>query len=969
MSSINFDADKKLMEVYRHALGCLNLIMDDGNVVDRDKIIGTIDYSLVMKKLSLTIEEKKLILRRIETEITQVENNTSSCLLDPYTLENSEWVEKEKNTIEWNHWQAYRTQFKNKPEQQLKISKDTSKILSYIENPKREGKWDIRGLVVGDVQAGKTANYIGLITKAIDAGYKIIIVLAGITNDLRQQTQKRIDMGVLGFVTDKQKITGPGLNPLPGVRVEYKTTSAINGDYKKEAFRASNIDLSGACALYVVKKNVSVLKNIYFDINANVDKKIGKVPFPLLLIDDEADNASINNKQERYDSVLRKEVPEYETNISTINKYIRGILEKFERSSYVGYTATPFANILGIPDLGRKTSSHVNEKDPDSEIMEVGEDLFPRNFIYNIESPMNYYGPEKVFGISESDEEEGLPIVIDIEKIFPGDIENCLEISESTTGKRKTIKRQLICMPQSLKYAIDYFFVAAACKLCRETDTPHNTMLIHVERLTSSHNVIKQWVEKYVQSKKDLFVVACRDRREQYLEQLHSVWKKEWHSHYHDFCRLTDDNCLIPITWEMVMAKIIDLIQTVDCRIVNGLIKEDGLNYDDYPNGRSIIAIGGDKLSRGLTLSGLVVSYFLRPSKMYDSLAQMGRWFGYRKGYIDLCRIFTTKEIERSYTEIARANYNLKLQFRDLCMQPGKTPKDYGFRIKTSADSKMIVTAINKQRNAEKVMISFAKNAISTAYLPKDDSLLKNNYLELVNFISLLGKPDHSDKSRNAIYWTHVSSKVIAEDFFGSNFKLGGIQSVSFSMESVRKYIEKLNLENSEITDWTVMIPKNGEGSRINLMNDYDNEDFTLTMSQRSFIDHQDYYELNRRALLSGGYESFDLTDDEKKRAVLLTNMERRNKEKGDTTTPSPMNIRECRSKKKALLILYFLELTENKKVRKSRVPAFLVSFPKSANSNAVVSYVCNKVDYDAYISLLEEDSEWYGGNGNEKDS
>lgn len=963
MSSNRIDSDNRLRTIYQIFFNNLTEFKNNGYDVDADKIKEYLDFCCTMPNIEISFEEKELIRKRIETEITQVEDNVSSYLLDPYTLENSHWVEKEKNNIIWNHWNAYRKQFNSRPVQKLKISEDTNRILSFIENPKREGKWDIRGLVVGDVQAGKTANYIGLITKAIDAGYKIIIVLAGITNDLRKQTQQRIDMGVLGYITDKQKITAPVNRIVSGVKVDYKTTSAIDGDYKKEAFRASNIDLSGSCALYVVKKNVSVLKNIYFDIMANIDTKTGKVPFPLLMIDDEADNASINTKQERYDSVLGKDVPESEINVSTINMYIRGILNKFDRSSYVGYTATPFANILGIPDLGRKTCLQVKGRDSDFELIEVGEDLFPRNFIYYIEPPRNYYGPEKVFGISESDDEEKLPIVVDIEQLFPGDIENSIEIQESTGKKRKIKTRKFIRMPESLKYAIDYFFVSAACKQLRQADTPHNTMLIHVERLVESHNDLKCWVEKYVKSKKDLFIIACKEKRELYFDRLHSIWENEWKRKHPDFCRLCDDDSLTPLDWDDVREKITSLIPTVECKIVNGLIKGEGLNYDDYKNGRNVIAIGGDKLSRGLTLFGLIVSYFLRPSKMFDSLAQMGRWFGYRDGYIDMCRIFSTTEIAKSYTEIARANYYLKIQFQDLYRQEGKTPKDYGLRITTSADSQMLVTAINKQHNAEKLKISYSKNAVSTAYIPKDEKILDHNYGVMKKFISLLGTPDHSEKHKNAIYWSNVSSGLIASEFFGSSFKLGGIQSVSFSMESVRKYIEKLNSDNNEITSWTVMIPRNGDGTRINLMDDFANEDFTLTMSKRSVDSHQDYWELNRRALLSGGYEAFDLTDEERNKAIELTNMDRKKKGKEFTNTPSPMNIRNCRSRQKALLILYILELTDDdKKIVGSRVPAFLVSFPGTSNKDSTVEFVCNKVDYLAYLRMLDEEAKWYGG-------
>lgn len=275
----------------------------------------------------------------------------------------------------------------------------TDMVLERIEDPNRPDKWDRRGMVVGSVQSGKTANYTGLINKAVDAGYKLVIVLAGIHSNLRSQTQLRIDEGVLGFDTQKSRKLNQdnrwvGVGQLPGERLHIHslTSSAEDGDFNKKIAETIGVMIGSDPVVLVIKKNSRLLSNLLkwvLHVAGVDDAKTGKRVVrnvPLLLIDDEADNASINTKS-------RRDENEDEDSVSAINGKIREILASFEKSAYVGYTATPFANVFINPEA--QTEKH-------------GEDIFPRSFIINVKAPTNYVGPAKVFGL-DGDADAGIP--------------------------------------------------------------------------------------------------------------------------------------------------------------------------------------------------------------------------------------------------------------------------------------------------------------------------------------------------------------------------------------------------------------------------------------------------------------------------------------------------------------------------------------------------------------------------------
>ncbi len=312
------------------------------------------------------------------------------------------WFTERKPEIEWNYWDRYRTHILPSigVDPVTKLDEITDRVLSHLEDPRREGAWDRRGLVVGHVQSGKTSNYTGLICKAADAGYKIIIVLAGLHKNLRSQTQIRLEEGFLGYDNTRSpneglKPVGVGLiDPSPSLRPDSVTNREDNGDFNRARASTFAINPGGRPLLFVIKKQKSVLQNLIDWVqwaHTSVDQNTGKARvsgIPLLLIDDEADHASVNTKDGAFDE---HGIPDPEHDPSTINGLIRKLLTLFQQKSYVGYTATPFANIF------------IHEQ---AETEEEGPDLFPSSFIVSLPAPSDYFGPAHVFGVDESGGDE-----------------------------------------------------------------------------------------------------------------------------------------------------------------------------------------------------------------------------------------------------------------------------------------------------------------------------------------------------------------------------------------------------------------------------------------------------------------------------------------------------------------------------------------------------------------------------------
>lgn len=700
------------------------------------------------------------------------------------------WINDKKTSIEWSFWNRYRDFLqdeKNFPDAVLnQLEKLTDRTLDGLFNPGINGIISKYGLVVGQVQSGKTSNYTGLICKAVDAGFKLVIVLAGIHNNLRSQTQLRLDEGFLGFDTQFQRAfntgqhtigVGIGKNPLP---VHSVTSSSDNGDFSARTTHTFN---TNEPIIAVVKKNARILDRLYQWLssqageNLNGERRINNKS--LLMIDDEADNASINTNRD-------------EDKSTKINEQIRNILRLFDKSGYVGYTATPFANIF-IP---------------------IEEDqLFPKDFIINIPSPSNYIGPEKVFGIRMQDydeiSDEVLPVVNridDYQDFFP--------------NGHKRESRLPDTIPDSLRLAIKCFIISCAIKRIRGHETAHNSMLIHVSRFTNWQDQIKDLVENVF----NFYRRGIEMKIPSVIEEIRLAFENDSDT-YKSFKTVSQqildtelkhlDNAIQVHDWHDVAKQLHEAAVRIQVRKINGG-SADALNYYDHKNGLSVIAIGGDKLSRGLTLEGLSVSYFLRASRMYDTLMQMGRWFGYRPGYVDLCRLFTSSELNEWFCHITLASEELRSEFDYMSDVAGSTPEQYALKVRTHPGV-LQISASNKIRRAVNIDVSWAGRLVESYQLQKNPVVINSNLRATVDFINSLN--DIYQTNRNSYLWENISPDLIRP--FLHKFKVPD-SLARVDPANLLQFID-VQLTNGELTNWSLglmsktetseryMIEKNGE--------------------------------------------------------------------------------------------------------------------------------------------------------------
>ena len=833
-------------------------------------------------------------------------------------------AERQSEWLFWTRYKRYLAEQKHfAPEVISQLDDLTDRILDKLFNPQRD---DViinkKGLVVGQVQSGKTANYTGLICKAADAGFNLIIILAGIHNNLRSQTQTRIDEGFLGFDTqntrayDMNRTIRIGVGLIPGfdnaIANSY-TTSTERGDFTKQAANTAGFNFNNPQPIIlVIKKNVSVLKRLYswlksqstHDIIANKS---------LLLIDDEADNASINTSRDGDDP-------------TAINKNICKIIKLFNRSAYVGYTATPFANIF-IP----------LDKD----------DLFPKDFIINLPAPDNYIGPEKVFGTSANPDgnEDLLPIV------FP--------VTDSDTfvpagHRRDDPKPTIDDIPESLKTAIKCFIITCSIRIARGQENKHNSMLIHVSRFQAWQNHLKIIIDrlfKYYKSE-----IEANDPT--IMEEFRQIFEEDTPT-YRSYCSITREIMNSPVlsrvdnrmrlhTWDEIKPLLYRAVQKIEVKSINGTSGDSLTYYENEKNGISVIAIGGDKLSRGLTLEGLSVSYFLRASKMYDTLMQMGRWFGYRPGYVDLCRLFTSNELNEWYRHITLASDELREEFRYLA-ESGGTPENYALKVRTHP-GQLQITSISKMRHTRNIQVSWAGRLVETYQLLQNSISKRNNLAVTDSLLSELGTPD---RIKSDYLWTGVSSDIICD--YLSRFQLPE-SLTKVNLDLICDYIRELN-EVGELISWNIaLMSKNVDKNTC--VHTFSNGVQVGCFIRRQAKDAQNsktYYIRKNHIVGNPTDEFIDLPANMLSDALDETR-DRKFKagEEWKHDYPSPQLVRqEFRSKQTPLLMIYPLNpafsnvsgLTDTTTDTKNDEPfiGFAIAFPHS-DTNKAVSYVANQV-------------------------
>lgn len=877
------------------------LLPKSDEAVTRDTILQTVKklapLAAAMHNEVVTSADIELITKRLE-ERFNITMNLGAIFAEAY----HPWLASVKGDIDWFYWNRYRRQMTDSrlpPNVILTTDWVTDQILDHMENPTKEGKWSRRGMVVGHVQSGKTANYIGLVNKAADSGYRVIIILAGTLNSLRSQTQIRVDSGFIGRDTSIPQKPYIGVGLLANDKTPaYFTTST--SDFKKSIANSIGVGIEGLKepAILVIKKNKSTLTNLIDWLKHSAKYNLKK--HPMLLIDDEADNASINTRDSGEDA-------------TEINKKIRELLRLFERSAYVGYTATPFANVFIDPDT-------VDEM--------IGEDLFPRDFIISLDPPSNYVGATRIF--SSDADLDIVRIIDDFEDTVPLKHKKDLEITE---------------LPQSCVDAISNFVLARAVRLLRGQTNTHNSMLVNISRFTKVQSQGKLVIDDHVKRLREAIVNHSKLSEQdalgnRQLKNLRDIWIKEYST--------------TEFQWATVQGVLKEAVSPIETVEVNSLASAASLDFSrrNYPTGRNVIAVGGLSLSRGLTLEGLTVSYFLRNSVMYDTLMQMGRWFGYRDNYADVCRIYMSRETASWYGYISDVMEELREEFRRM-QAVQMTPKDFGLAVRSHPDS-LIVTARNKMRTGKLITkeIDLSGRLIETSVLHSSKELTTQNIAALEWMVEKATGAGTQPSDTSNCYWECVPSTYILSFLEAFNN-----HPASYLTEKgpLRDYVSWLT--DHGLPDWDVLLVNPADTSKHSEISRVVGK-FKIRAQKRSLDESGSSSEiksvaLNKRRVGTPSLEKAGLSE------AQVTDAEQRHKQGNPDKKTIPGSVyRECRER--PLLMLHVLDIQDKdeKSLFKDGTAAYGIVFPGGTGSRRpekLVQYVVNTVWWkNAYADMLE---------------
>ncbi len=854
--------------------------------------------------LSATINEGQ-----VEEAARQIEARLSISMSDASTIqvEFEEWLPGRRASLTPFYYDRYRKHLGNRGFGSAVLGvldKDTDKIVGLMQDPEKPGRWARRGLVVGHVQSGKTANYTGVICKAADYGYKFIVILTGIQEDLRVQTQERIEEGFTGRSSEatngRESAIGVGLYGLERQPICLTT--------RADDFRSTTRDLGvflqslSEPLVLVMKKNSRTLANLidWLEIgNGQAGARISSVP--MLLIDDEADNASVN-------------VSKNDDSPSAINDRIRKLLDSFDRNVYLGYTATPFANIF---------------IDPDSRDAMEREDLFPRDFIISLDAPTNYVGASRIFPDS-GDLHGTLTTVDDHVDLLP---------------EKHKISHPLPQIPESLKEAVRTFVLARAIRVLRGQDKSHSSMLVNASRFNEVQTKLTGLVSDLMSTIRS----ACTGHaglpvedalRDPEMNRLNEAWRNHYEGQ-------------VPETWRDVQAALVRAAGPIEVRKVNSK-SPDKLDYRRYKNeGLHVIAIGGFALSRGFTLEGLTVSYFLRNSMMYDTLLQMGRWFGYRDGYADVCRIFMTEEAIDWYAHISDAIDELRDEFNRM-ERAGARPVDFGLKVRAHPES-LIVTARNKMRSGQKVnhSVSLAGELIETTRLRTDAIAANREVLsDLLTSLTELSKPDHAKEF--GYIWKDIAVASLVRNFV-ARFQNHDDVALLTQANPVNDYIKMR--ESDELARWDICLfsPSTNE-SAITSFGAYKPAAQARSSLWKRSPAGVDYIAVSGKALRVGGRGQV-------KAGMSIEEINAAEKS-WDKTSDIP-DRHYIKHRIRPLLMLHVLDVWDKEKDKEKVNPpaapsvvAWGIAFPKSGYETTEVTYVVNTTWWAENYGTTEDDAD-----------
>jgi len=701
------------------------------------------------------------LLRRIHARL-QIDMDTGTAIVEDF----QPWLPARKPEIDPYYWERFSAYLKRggwPPRVVSKLDAVTDEILNLLGNPERSGSWQRRGLVMGDVQSGKTATYTALSCKAADAGYRLIILLTGTMENLRRQTQERLDAGFVGMDSSgwlaRERMTNEiGVGEIDRRRMGVVFTSRTR-DFNTNLVNQLNLRIRDMAEpiLLVVKKNKRILENLENWLRSYNAGQSGVIDTPMLLIDDEADNASVNTNPTTQ-------------NPTAINERIRSLLQLFTRTSYAGFTATPFANIF---------------IDPDSDDDMRGNDLFPRDFIYALEAPSNYVGTRAIFG--DEPLVDCLREIEDAEPYFPATHRSFFEVNG---------------LPTSLLEALRAFILANAIRDLRGEGASHRSMLVNVSRFTNVQDQVAELLDQELrQVQQDVRNYSRLPSEEAMRNRNIALLRQTWEREFQD----------TGPEWLDVQEALVGAALPIIVRSVNQRTGAASLDFAaNRQTGLRVVAVGGNSLSRGLTLEGLCDSYFFRNTQMYDTLLQMGRWFGYRDGYVDLCRVWLTDEAIHWYSHIANAADELRSEIRRM-KALNRRPIDFGLKVRSHPDA-LLVTARNKMRTASEIerVISVSGEGIETAQLRSDRDTILANAMAAQDFLHAIADTGISQETSewgNPIF-RNVPKRLVAT--FLRRFRSYQLDFV-FQQDFLATFLDQTDEPCLDLWDVAIPMPKNGE--------------------------------------------------------------------------------------------------------------------------------------------------------------
>lgn len=851
----------------------------------RSKVYGDQVISVI------TSEQVEEILRTLESALSIEQPRGHAVKSD-----HRPWLRRRRDSgeIDFYYWERLKRYYLERgvlpPNVIATLDAVTDEVLDYCGDPEDEHRWERRGMVMGHVQSGKTTNYASLICKAADAGYKIVILLAGNTKALRRQTQERLEETFIGKKSLFQKA---GQEQLPIVSYSAKKRFPAYGtsrdrDFSKSAAQTYGVTLAALKEpiIFVTKKNDRTLGSLRDWLREQ--NHGSRIWDPLLLIDDEADNASINTSNN----------PD---KVTAINAVIRDILHLFDRSSYIGYTATPFANIF---------------VDPDTEDEMRGHDLFPRHFIKALDPPSNYVGAKRLFSDNGDLRDRMIVSVDDFRDILP------------LKHKRDL---PLEVLPESLYEAVRVFVLARAIRVLRGQGHRHCSMMVNVSRFNDVQEKVYGKIYEYLEQLRAAFFTNAGLGKEGLEDAVLNQCKADFKYQFSN----------VEFEWERIQKALVETVRTIEVRTVN--MRGQALDYSAHQDyGLHVVAIGGLALSRGLTLEGLVVSYVLRNASASDTLMQMARWFGYRPDYEDLCRLYIPEESAGHYEFITEAIEELRGEVKRMDAAK-QSPEDFGLRVRHSPAA-IRITAPNKMRTAEKLCVAqdYSGRHVEGYALYNNAETNARNRARVGRLLADLGIYNASSCGQ-AYVWHRISFERVRDLLMNFEFPAEDHPDLGPIMKTrslFKDYVSERTRE--ECAEWDVALPlTQGRGQDTNDL--IEGVNLPIRARKKGRVRGQTYFVTAKNKVAAPGDEKLGVTEEQTNRAEAL-------RAEGVSTNSAYSSVRE-----RPLLIIhvFFAEVAPGQQTLKLDSPVVSLSFcmPETEVQVSEHEYQVNKV----YLRQIRE--------------